>query len=110
MGKTKTARVPCARGVRCCRGAGVAQVLQDLRHTLRLWSRSPWHAGFALAALAIGMGANTGVFSVLNALLLRSLPFREPHRLALIRQFIPPHGSAKEFHDWRQQSAYLADA
>jgi len=56
------------------------------------------------------MGANTGVFSVLNALLLRSLPFREPHRLALIRQFIPPHGSAKEFHDWRQQSAYLADA
>lgn len=85
-------------------------MFQDLRHTLRLWSRSPWHAGFALAALAIGMGANTGVFSVVNALLLRSLPFREPDRLALIRKFIPPHGSAKEFHDWRQQSAYLADA
>jgi putative ABC transport system permease protein len=85
-------------------------VFQDLKHTLRLWSRSPWHAGFAIAALAIGIGANTGVFSVVNALLLRSLPFREPDRVALIRQFIPPHGSAKEFHDWRQQSAYLADA
>lgn len=85
-------------------------MLQDLRYTLRLWSRRPWQAGFAIAALAIGIGANTGVFSVVNALLLRSLPFHDPDRLALIHQFIPPHDSAKEFHDWLQQSAYLADA
>jgi putative ABC transport system permease protein len=85
-------------------------MFQDLRYTLRLWSRSPWHAGFAIAALAIGIGANTGVFSVVNALLLRSLPFQQPDRLALLHQFIPPHNSAQEFHDWRQQSAYLADA
>src|SRR5947207_249848 len=68
------------------------EVSQDIRHTLRLWASRPWHAGFAIAALAIGIGANTGVFSVVNALLLRSLPFREPDRLALLQQFIPPHG------------------
>ena len=86
------------------------EMLQDFRYTLRLWAARPWYTAFAIAALAIGIGANTGVFSVINALLLRSLPFREPDRLALLHQFIPPHDSAKEFHDWRQQSAYLADA
>ena len=57
--------------------------------------------------LAIAIGANTGVFSVLNALLLRSLPFREPDRLATLHMFSPPHA---EFHQWRRQSTYLADA
>jgi hypothetical protein len=51
-----------------------------------------------------------GVFSVVNALLLRSLPFREPDRLALLHGFIPPHDTAKQFHEWRRQSTYLADA
>src|SRR6266581_2981101 len=82
------------------------EVSQDVRHTLRLWASRPWHTGFAIAALAIGIGANTGVFSVVNALLLRSLPFQQPDRLALFHQFIPPHDTAKEFHEWRQQSAY----
>ncbi len=86
------------------------EVFQDFRYTLRLWATRPWHAGFAIAALAIGIGANMGVFSVVDALLLRSLPFHDPDRLALLQQFIPPHGSAKEFHDWRQRSEYLADA
>ena len=86
------------------------KIPQDLKYTLRLWATHPWHTAFAIAALAIGIGANTSVFSVVNALLLRSLPFREPDRLALLHQFFPPHDSAKEFHDWRQQSAYLADA
>src|SRR5262245_12433334 len=85
-------------------------MFQDVRYALRLWTSRPWQAGFSIAALAIGIGANTGVFSVVNALLLRSLPFREPDRLALLHEFIPPHDTAKQFHEWSQQSAYLADA
>jgi len=85
------------------------EVTQDARHTVRLWARRPWHIGFAILALAIGIGANTGVFSVVNALLLRSLPFHEPQRLAYLRWFFEPHDSAKQFHEWRRQSAYLAD-
>lgn len=86
------------------------EMSQDVRHALRLSARRPWLTCFVIAALAIGIGATTGVFSVVNALLLRSLPFHEPGRLALIHNFIPPHGSARQFHDWRGQSAYLADA
>src|SRR5262245_53317898 len=88
------------------------EVSQDARHTLRLWAKRPWHTGFAIAALAIGIGATTGVFSVVNALLVRSLPFHDPSRLASLspQEFIPPHDSAKQFHEWREQSTYLADA
>jgi len=71
------------------------EVTQDARHALRLWARRPWHTGFAILALAIGIGANTGVFSVVNALLLRSLPFRDPGRLASLSNFFPPHDSAE---------------
>ncbi len=85
------------------------EVAQDARHTIRLWARRPWHTGFAILALAIGIGANTGVFSVVNALLLRSLPFHDAERLISLRWFFPPHDSAAQFHSWRQQSTYLAD-
>lgn len=87
-------------------------VAQDSRQALRLWANRPWHTTFAILALAIGIGANTGVFSVVNALLLRSLPFHDPSRLASLVDFyafVPPHDSAKQFHDWRQQSSYLSD-
>lgn len=87
------------------------ELLQDARHTLRLWAKRPGQTAFAIVALAIGIGANTGIFSVVNALLLRSLPFHDPGRLASLGAFLPPHDSAKEFHEWRQQQGtYLADA
>lgn len=85
-------------------------MFQDAKYALKLWARRPCQTAFVVAALAIGIGANTGVFSVVNALLLRSLPFRDPERLALTRDFIPPHDTAKQFHEWSQHSAYLADA
>ena len=83
------------------------EVGQDSRHALRLWRQRPAPTLFAIAVLAIAIGANTGVFSVLNAVLLRSLPFSEPDRLAVLRNFGPPRDG---FHDWRRQSGYLADA
>jgi hypothetical protein len=54
------------------------ELAHDSRHAVRLWLRRPLQIGFAILALAIGIGANTGVFSVVTALLLRSLPFHDP--------------------------------
>ena len=85
------------------------EIAQDARHTLRLWSRRPWQTAFAIIALAVGTGASTGVFSVVNALLLRSLPFQDPGRLAYLTNFFAPHDSAAQFHEWRKQSSYLND-
>lgn len=78
-------------------------VLQDGRYTFRLWARHPLHTVFMIAALAIGIGATTGGFSVVNTLLLSSLPFHDPERLASFHpnEFIPPHDNSKQFHDWR---------
>jgi predicted permease len=92
------------------RNGAALPMLQDLKYTLRLWAHRPWETAFAIAALAVGIGASTGVFSVVNGLLLRSLPFRNPQRLALVRQFIPPHSTANEFHEWSAQTSYLSDA
>jgi putative ABC transport system permease protein len=82
----------------------------DVRYGLRMLRKSPGFTTVAVLTLALGIGANAGVFSVLNALLLRSLPFYQPDGLALLQQFTPPHDGTKEFQDWRQQSTYLADA
>ncbi|HLJ47399.1 MAG TPA: ADOP family duplicated permease [Bryobacteraceae bacterium] len=86
------------------------EIAQDARHAVRLWGRRPWQTAFAIIALAIGTGASTGVFSVVNALLLRSLPFKDPERLAYLSNFFAPHDSAAQFHKWREQSPYLSDA
>jgi len=86
------------------------RLVRDVKYALRLWCRRPWQAAFVVSALAIGIGASTGVFCVVNALVLRSLPFRDPDRLALVHDFIPPHDSAQQFHDWCQHSTYLMEA
>src|SRR5262249_4176160 len=60
----------------------IREVFQDGRYTFRLWARHPLHTVFMIAALAIGIGSTTGGFSVVNTLLLSSLPFHNPERLA----------------------------
>jgi predicted permease len=88
------------------------ELAQDSRYAFRTWRRHPLHTTFAIAVLAIAIGANTGIFSVLNAVLLRSLPFHEPERLARLQAFLPPGGppDAARFHQWRTQSTYLSDS
>jgi predicted permease len=61
----------------------------DLRFAIRGWSRSPGYAFAALATLALGIGANTAVFSVTSGVLLRPLPFADPDRVVQITEIQP---------------------
>lgn len=83
---------------------------QDIRYALRVW-RKRWPVTIlAVATLALTIGAVTGVFSVLNALLLRSLPFRDAERLVAFENPAVNTGDRAVFLDWLNQSTYLEEA
>ena len=80
---------------------------QDLRYALRLLAKSPGFALIAILTLALGIGANTAIFTVVNAVLLRPLPFQDPSRLVLVveRSKYPTITvSYENYLDWRDQS------
>jgi len=88
------------------------EFFQDAAHALRLYRRQPLFAILAISALAIGIGATAGVYSFLDATLLKPLPFAAPERLAVLHQFptLVPGQSKARFDAWRRDSRYLSDA
>lgn len=84
------------------------ELVQDLRYALRALRRSPGFAGVAVLSLALGVGANTVVFSVVNALVLKSLPVSEPDRLAFIQSNHGPSHSFPNYRDLRDRNTTFA--
>src|SRR6185503_12304797 len=90
-------------------------LIQDARYGIRMLRKSPAVTLVAVISLALGIGANTVIFSVVNTILLKSLPFNDPDRIALAWGYTPAEGktrsqvSATDVDDWRHQNSVFED-
>jgi len=93
----------------------LSEFAADVRYAIRNLRQNPGFAAVSLGVLAFGIGANTAIFSVVNSVLLRPLPFPNPDRLTMIwetntRQGVKREGpSGPDFYDWREQSRLHED-
>ncbi len=94
-------------------GVFVDRLAQDVRYAIRGLIRNPAFAVVAVATLALGIGANTAIFTVVNSVLLKPLPYPEPDRLLMLWERHLTDGAlvtvaAANFYDWREQSHSFA--
>ncbi len=88
---------------------------RDVRYGVRMLWKSPGFTAVAVIALALGIGANTAIFSVVDAILIRPLPYREPERLVMVWETLQARGRARNvvspanFLDWQSQNAVFED-
>ncbi len=92
----------------------MADLVQDLRFSFRLFSKKPAFALIAVLTLALGIGANTAIFSLIQAIVLQPLPMEEAERLVFLRDVFPNRGtyvdhSFPEFDDWSMQRHIFDD-
>jgi len=84
-------------------------VLQDLRYSLRLLAKAPAFSGMIVFALALGIGANTAIFTAANDFLFRPLPFPDSGRLVALTEIgklkqVSGWTSPRDYLDWKEQS------
>jgi predicted permease len=92
-------------------GRWLEELRQDARYAVRVLSRGRGFVAIATLTLALGVGANTAIFSVVRGMLLRELPYPEPARLVSITTMIHGNASAAspvDFLDWRAQASSLS--
>ena len=85
----------------------------DLKQAFRMLRQNPGFSATAMAVLALGIGANTAIFSVINAVLLKPLPFPNPERMVFLMntsaQGSGPGASVPKYNTWRRQTQVLED-
>ncbi|HEU5409449.1 MAG TPA: ABC transporter permease, partial [Candidatus Acidoferrales bacterium] len=93
----------------------MTSAFQDIRYALRTLAKSPGFAAIAILTLALGIGANTAIFSVVDTVLLKPLHYKSPDRLAMVWESLPranvSHNvvSPPNFLDWQQENRCFSD-